>query len=56
MFKAKRRNEVEEVSGMPNNKKEYTPKSKIISGKICPYCGKEKENFYGSMCTDCMSQ
>jgi NMD protein affecting ribosome stability and mRNA decay len=28
---------------------------KIFSRK-CNWCGKEKEDFYGDMCTDCMSQ
>lgn len=26
------------------------------TNKICPFCNKVKDDFYGSMCTDCMSQ
>lgn len=30
--------------------------SKKLLGRICMFCGKEKDYFYGDMCTDCMGQ
>jgi NMD protein affecting ribosome stability and mRNA decay len=29
---------------------------RILFGRVCNWCGKEKDDFYGDMCTDCMGQ
>jgi NMD protein affecting ribosome stability and mRNA decay len=28
----------------------------LNSRRVCRWCGKEKDSFYGDMCTDCMGQ
>jgi NMD protein affecting ribosome stability and mRNA decay len=29
---------------------------RLFASRTCRWCGKEKDSFYGDMCTDCMSQ